>query len=240
VVEALQRHLSAFAELSDNDHALIASLASRNLREAAPRRDIVREGEKPTGVLCILEGWAAVYKQLPDGRRQITAFLIPGDLADANVFIVGRMDHSICAITPVRYAEIPPTEFEAMTDASPSIARALWRQTLVNGSISREWVLNIGQRTAYERLAHLLCEMFLKLKAAGLADESGCDWPLTQVDLAEATGLTSVHVNRTLQQMRRDGLIELQGRRLTIPDLRALMRVALFDPDYLHLEAPPA
>ena len=137
MVEALQRHLSAFAELSDNDHALIASLASRNLREAAPRRDIVREGEKPSGVLCILEGWAAVYKQLPDGRRQITAFLIPGDLA-------------------------------------------------------------------------------------------------------EATGLTSVHVNRTLQQMRRDGLIELQGRRLTIPDLRALMRVALFDPDYLHLEAPPA
>ena len=187
-------------------------------------------------MICILEGWASIYKQLPDGRRQVTAFLIPGDLADANVFILREMDHSISAITRVRYVEIAPAEFTAMMEASPRIDRAIWWHSLVTGAIAREWVLNVGQRTAYERLAHLLCEMVLKLRAAGLENGGGFDWPLTQADLAEATGLTAVHVNRTLQQLRRDGLVDLRSRRLAVPDLKALMRVGMFNPNYLHLE----
>ena len=191
-------------------------------------------------MICILDGWASVYKQLPSGRRQVTAFLIPGELGDANVFLLREMDHSIGAITRVRYAEISPADFEAMTDASPRIARALWWHSLVTASIAREWVLNVGQRSAYQRLAHLLCEMIVKLRAVGLIGEDGCDWPLTQTDLADATGLTPVHVNRTLQLLRSDGLIQLQGRRLIVPDLAALMRVGLFTPNYLHLERQPA
>ncbi len=240
MVEALQHYLQAFAELSPQDQSLIAELAGRNVREVAARRDLVCEGERPRGVICILEGWASVYKQLPSGRRQVTSFLIPGELGDANVFILREMDHSVGAITRVRYAEIAPADFEAMADASPRIARALWWHSLVTASIAREWVLNVGQRSAYERLAHLLCEMIVKLRAVGLADGDGYDWPLTQTDLAEATGLTSVHVNRTLQQLRSDGLIQLQGRRLVVPDLAALMRVGLFTPNYLHLERQPA
>ena len=240
MVEALQRYLQAFTELAPRDHALIAELAGRNVREAPARRDLVCEGEKPGGVICILDGWASVYKQLPSGRRQVTSFLIPGELGDANVFILGQMDHSIGAITRVRYAEIAPADFEAMADASPRIARALWWHSLVTASTAREWVLNIGQRSAYQRLAHLICEMIVKLRAVGLAGEGGYDWPLTQTDLGEATGLTPVHVNRTLQQLRGDGLIQLQGRRLVVPDLAALMRVGLFTPDYLHLERLPA
>lgn len=236
MVGMVRFNLGAFASLTAEDEALIAGLGGRGIREAAPRRDLICEGERPRGVICILDGWASIYKQLPSGRRQVTAFLIPGDLADANVFILREMDHSIGAITRVRYAEIAPADFETLTAASPRIATALWKHSLVNVSIAREWVLNVGQRTAYQRLAHLLCEMVVKLRAAGLADGDFHDWPLTQVDLAEATGLTSVHVNRTLQQLRQDGLIRLRARRLVVPDLAALMRVGLFTPNYLHLD----
>jgi CRP-like cAMP-binding protein len=232
----LQLHIEAFAALSPRERALIDRLAAKNVREATARRDIVREGEKPRAVILILEGWACCYKQLPDGRRQITSFLVPGDLGDANVFILGEMDHSVGAITPVRYAEIAPADFEQMMAESPTIARALWWHELVTVAIQREWTINIGQRTAFERLAHLLCEMFVKLRAVGLASGDSCDWPLTQADLADATGLTAVHVNRTLQELRRTELIALRGKRLLIPDLEALKRVAMFNPNYLHLE----
>ena len=233
--ETLQLHLEAFARLTDDDRALLDRVAARSVREIGPRRDIVREGEKPRAVTLILEGWAASYKQLRDGRRQITSFLIPGDLDDANAFILKHHDHSVASITPVRYAELGEADFQVMGE-SPRIARALWGHELATASISREWVVNVGQRTAYERLAHLICELFLKLEAVGLTRDGSCDWPLTQADLAEATGLTPVHVNRTLQALRRDRLIALYGRNLTIPDLPALQNVGLFNPDYLHLE----
>jgi CRP-like cAMP-binding protein len=232
----LRLNLEAFTRLSPHDRALIDRVASKNVREAGPRRDLVREGDAPRAVNLILEGWACCYKQLPDGRRQVTSFLVPGEFGDANVFILREMGHSVGAITRVRYAEIAPADFEALMDESPTIARALWWHALVTAEVQREWTLNVGQRTAYERIAHLMCEIFLKLRTAGLTRHDGCDWPLTQADLADATGLTSVHVNRTLQVLRRDGLIALHARRLTIPDLGALMAAGLFSPNYLHFD----
>ena len=235
MTEALQLHLGAFARLTDDDRARLARIAARHVREIGPRRDLVREGEKPRAMILILDGWAATYKQLRDGRRQITSFLIPGDPGDANVFVLARLDHSIASITPVRYAELSQADFDALVVESPSIARALWGHELATASIHREWVLNVGQRTAFERIAHLVCELFWKLEAVGLTQGFRCDWPLTQADIAEATGLTSVHVNRTLQQMRREGLIEIAGRKLAILNLARLQCVASFNPDYLHL-----
>jgi CRP-like cAMP-binding protein len=211
-------------------------VSRKTVREVAARRDLIREGEKPRGVNLILEGWACRYKQLPDGRRQIVHFFIPGDLCDANVFILKEMDHSIGAISRVRYGEISPSDFEEMMAQSPRITRSLWHNELVNAAVAREWVANVGQRTAYEALAHIFCEMFLRLKSAGLTDGDSCEWPVTQTDLADATGLTAVHVNRTLQELRRAGLIELTGRRLTIGDLPALMQVSMFNANYLHLD----
>jgi CRP-like cAMP-binding protein len=231
----LELHLEAFTELSAQDREIIAQYASKSVREVAPRRDLIREGEKPRAVNLMLEGWACRYKQLPDGRRQIVHFFIPGDLCDSNVFLLSEMDHSIGAITRLRYAEIAPGDFERMMSESPRLSRALWLNELVNAAVSREWVANVGQRTAYERLAHLLCEMFHRLEAVGLTDGDSCEWPLTQGDLADATGLTSVHVNRTLQELRREGLVELHGKRLTIPDLEKLKKAGLFNPNYLHL-----
>jgi len=206
------------------------------VREVGARRDLVREGEKPRAVNVVLDGWACRYKQLPDGRRQVVSFFLPGDLCDANVFILREMDHSIGAITKVRYAEIMPADFEDLMTQSPRITQALWWHELVTAAVQREWTTNVGQRSAYERIAHLLCELFIRLRQVQLTEGESCDFPLTQTDIADATGLTSVHVNRTLQELRREGLIGLAGKRLTIPDLRALMNVSMFNANYLHLD----
>jgi len=235
LTEALQLHLGAFARLTGDDRALIDKIAAKNVREIGPRRDIVREGEKPRAMVLILDGWAATYKQMRDGRRQITSFLVPGDPGDANVFVLARLDHSVASITQVRYAELSQADFDAITAESPGVARALWAHELSTASIHREWVINIGQRNAYERIAHLICELFQKLDSVGLTDGRRCDWPLTQADIADATGLTPVHVNRTLQQLRRDGLLALAARKLTVLDLARLRSVGGFNPDYLHL-----
>ena len=188
-------------------------------------------------MILIRDGWAACYKQLRDGRRQIVSFLI---LGDASVYLLGEMDHGVAAITAVRYAEIAAADFERMKAESPALARAFWRHELITAAINREWIVNVGQRDARERIAHLMCELFHKLEQAGRTEGNGCDWPLTQTDLAEATGLTPVHVNRTLQVMRGEGLIEQRGRRLAIPDLSVLRRVAHFNPNYLHPAADEA
>lgn len=215
---------------------MIERAAQKGIRDAAPRRDVLREGDKPRGVNLLIEGWACRYKQLPDGRRQILGFHIPGDLCGCNVFVPDEMDHSFAAVTRLRYAEIETVELQAMVRQSPRIARALWWNGLVDAAVAREWVANVGQRSAYERIAHLICEMFVRLQAVGRVEHHHCQWPLTQADLAAATGLTAVHVNRTLQELRRDGLIELQGRRLFIPDLAALKRVCAFNANYLHMD----
>jgi CRP-like cAMP-binding protein len=228
--------VETFARLSQEDRAALAAICRSPPLEVQPRRDLIREGDEPKAVRLVLSGWACCYKGLPDGRRQIVGFFVPGDFCDLNVYILREMDHSIGALTRVSYVLISPDEMDKLTHDHPRIAQALWWNELVNSSVQREWLLNIGQRTAYERLAHLLVEMFLRLRTVGLTDGTSCDFPITQSDLAEATGLTAVHVNRTLQDLRREGLIQLSGKRLTIPDLDRLMEAAMFNPNYLHLD----
>jgi CRP-like cAMP-binding protein len=230
----LALRIDSFAKLSREDRAAIDRI-SRSTREIAARRDLAREGDAPRYVHLILEGWAARYKTLPDGRRQIVAFFVPGDFCDLNIYILKAMDHNIGAITRLKVADIGPDEMEALTTTHPRVTQALWWQELVNGSIQREWTLNVGQRSAHERIAHLLVEMYLRLECVGLTRDQSCDFPLTQNDLADATGLTAVHVNRTLQELRRAGLIVLQGRTLTILDLNGLKNAGLFNDNYLHL-----
>jgi CRP-like cAMP-binding protein len=232
---ALKLHLEAYAKLSQDDRALLGRLTRKTVRQIGARRDLVREGDTPRAVNVVLEGWGCRYKQLPDGRRQVVSFFIPGDLCDANVFILQEMDHSIGAITAMKYAEIGPEDFEMLMAQSPRITQALWWHELVVASVQREWTTNVGQRSASERIAHLLCELFLRLRAVGRTRGDSCEFPLTQNDLADATGLTSVHVNRTVQELRREGLIALEKRSLTIHDLDALMKACMFNPNYLHL-----
>jgi CRP-like cAMP-binding protein len=233
--DALIAKLERFTRLSGADKAILNELGSKKVRRFGPREDILREGDTPSDVNLILSGWACRYKQLPDGRRQIIAFFLPGDLCDHNIFILREMDHSVGTITSVTVAGVSRESFEQATLHHPRITQALWWETLVNGSIQREWTVNLGRRDATERMAHLLCELFLRLNMVSLTKGNACDFPVTQTELADATGLTAVHVNRTLQELRSTGLIELKSRTLVIPDLPALMRAALFNTNYLHL-----
>jgi len=227
--------LDAFTRLSEDDRAALARLC-RNVRRVDARRDLISEGDKPKVINLMLEGWACRYKTLPDGKRQLISLFVPGDFCDLNVYILKEMDHSIGAITRLKVAEIDREAMDELTANYPRITQALWWHELVAAAIQREWTVNIGQRTAYERLAHFFVEVFLRLRTVGLTDGASCEFPLTQTDLAEATGLTAVHTNRMLQELRSDGMIRLERRRLTIPDLTKLMQAAMFNPNYLHLD----
>ena len=233
--ERVASKLQAYTRLSDADVSALDKLR-RDVRRVQARRDLVREGDKPRFVHLMLSGWACRYKTLPDGKRQIVGLFIPGDFCDLNVYILKHMDHNIGAITDIEVAAISPDEMERLTAAHPRITQALLWHELVTVAIQREWMLNLGQRSAYERIAHLFVELFLRLRTVGMTHGSDIDFPLTQSDLADATGLTAVHVNRTLQQLRSDGLIELERRHLRIPDLERLMNAAMFNPNYLHLD----
>jgi CRP-like cAMP-binding protein len=195
---------------------------------------MVQEGDKPAGMYLILEGWAMRYRQRADGSRQIIAILLPGDLC---IDPRGRpLNHTIASLTQVRYGVIPYLEFGERLAEAPDLAVALWRRQLETTSIQLEWIANSG-RSAIERIAHFLCETFSRARACGLAHGNECEFPLTQQDIAGVTGLTSVHVNRTLQQMRKDGLIELNGKRLTLLKPDGLGEVAIFDSAYLRVMA---
>jgi CRP-like cAMP-binding protein len=227
--------LEAFTRLSPDDRAALGEVA-RNICYVDARRDLISEGDKPRHVHLVLDGWACRYKQLPDGKRQIVSLFVPGDFCDVNVYILSQMDHSIGAITRLKVAMITPDEMNGLTAERPRITQALWWHELVTAAVQREWTLNLGQRSAYERLAHLLIELYTRLKTVGRAHKGHCDFPLTQNDLADATGLTAVHVNRTLQELRRDNLIELERKQLHILDLQRMIDVSMFNPNYLHLQ----
>lgn len=227
--------LEAFTRLSADDRVALAR-ASRNLRFVDPRRDLISAGDKPRVVHLILEGWACRYKQLPDGKRQIVGLFVAGDFCDLNVYVLKYLDCGIGAITRLKVSMIAPEDMVSLTTERPRITQALWWHELVAAAVQREWTLNVGQRSAYQRLAHLLSELYMRLQVIGRADDGRFDFPLTQNDLAEATGLTAVHVNRTLQDLRRDGLIELDRKQLQILDFERLTDVAMFDPSYLHLD----
>jgi CRP-like cAMP-binding protein len=233
---ALIRKLGCFTKLSREDKALLTRVTGERVRHFTQHEDIVAENSKPEVMILVLSGWASRYKVLEDGRRQIMAFFLPGDMCDLNVFLLRRMDHAIGAHTPVTVAEITRETYEELMHAYPRVVRALWWESLVSAAIQREWAMNLGQRDAAERVAHLFCEVFYRLKAVGLTVQNACELPLTQAELGEATGLSAVHVNRTLQELRASKLITLRGKVLTIPDLEALEAAALFSPAYLHLD----
>jgi CRP-like cAMP-binding protein len=230
----LAAKLRRFDELGDEDIRVLARAVSKT-RQLGPQESVVREGETPQTVHLLLSGHTCRYKVLSDGRRQITAVLVPGDTCDLHGFLLRRMDHGVLTLTNCTLAQMPREAVLEITDKHPRIARALWWSTLVDEAILREWVGNIGRRTASQRIAHLFCELLARLDAVGLAEDGSYEFPLTQAELADATGLSTVHVNRTLQELRATGLITLKGRMLAIRDAERLKTLAGFDPTYLHL-----
>jgi CRP-like cAMP-binding protein len=225
--------------LSAEEKKVLEGLCSTYLSFAADQ-DIVREGDHPTTSSVLLEGIVFRYQITPDGKRQILSFHIPGDVFDAQSFLLETMDHSVGALTACKLALIPHEKLAELTETHPRLGRAFWKDTLVDAAIFREWIVNVGRRSAYQRIAHLICEMFARLQVVGLAKDNRMGWPFTQTEIGDATGLSVVHVNRTLQELRQAGLIALSNPTLAIHDWEALQEAGQFDRRYLHLSPPPA
>lgn len=203
-------------------------------RTVLARKDLIREGDKPGPVIVILDGWAARYKVLPSGTRQIMAFLMPGDTCDLHINMLAEMDHSIVTVTTVTFATIPGSIMNELFDAHPEIARAMYVAQLIDEGTLRSWIVSLGRRSSIERVAHLLLELFLRAVRIGISSGQSMDLPLSQAVLADAMGMTPVHINRVLQELRRSGAIELQRGVLRIQDPAALTHLSGFDENYLH------
>lgn len=240
-LEPMARKLAYRVKLDAADHAAILALPC-TLRTIERNHFIVRERETTTHSCVMLSGFSVRSKLVGNGNRQIVAIHMKGEMVDLQNSLLEVADHSVQALTATRIAMIPRQEIVRLAAERPNVGRAMWIDTLVEGSISREWTTNVGRRDARTRLAHLLCEFSLRLKVAGLAEENGYELPMTQEQLGDATGLTSVHVNRTIKALEAEGLIErTTPRSIQIGDWRKLAAVGDFDANYLHLrEDEPA
>lgn len=225
--------LSELVELTGGDVAALDA-AVGHARKYAPRQDLIREGDEPGPVFVILEGWACRYKILPSGSRQIMAFLMPGDCCDLHVNMLTEMDHSIQAITVAQVATIPRTEMQTLLHKHSNIARAMYTAQLIDEGIMRAWIVSMGRRSSIERVAHLMCELYLRARNIGLTNDGRFALPLSQLVLADALGMTAVHINRVLKKLRQSGAMALSRGSLDILDPAKLVQIAGFDENYLH------
>ena len=205
-------------------------------RTVAADQIVVRAGEELHSSILLLSGWMARVKDLPSGERQVTELHVAGDFTDIHGFTLKCLDHDVMSLTECTVAVIPHDRLKDIIARYPRVARIYWFMTNMDASIQREWALSLGKRSAISRMAHLFCELYERLHVVGLTDGNSYQFPLTQRELSECLGLTVVHANRTIQELRRRGLIELENRCLTILDRRALEAVAQFDDAYLYLD----
>ena len=224
----LVRKLESIFPLQDDERQALLDLPMQ-VAVLKKDQDVVREGDRPSRSFAILSGLTCTYKMTGDGKRQIVAFSVAGDIPNVQSLHLKVLDISVATLTPCSVGFIQHEDLWNLCLRHPRIAAAFWRGTLVEGAAFREWILNVGRREAYPRLAHILCELVVRLKAVGLADEHACDLPITQGEFADALGITTVHVNRVLQQMRADGLIRTQGSRFIIPNWERLKQAGDFD-----------
>jgi len=231
--------LESILVLSEDEKDVLSKL-SGTIKTVGPRQDLVREGDRPSECCLILEGFACRYKLTNEGKRQIFSFHIPGDIPDLQSLHLDVMDHSLSSLCATKALYIPHEVIRDLTRRCPRIGDVFWRDTLIDGAVFREWILNLGRREAYGRMAHLLCELYVRLKAVGLTTGDAYEFPLTQAEFGDALGLSTVHVNRTLQDLRGEGLITLRSGSVTVLDWDRLRQAGEFDPTYLHLRKAAA
>jgi len=226
--------LEAFTDLTPVDRHWLATMSSVTNRVKAGTT-LINEGDLPHDVILILEGFAFRYKTTPEGKRQIFAYLVPGDFCDLHVALLDEMDHSIGTLSACRVVKIPKRTVVDLTVNHPTLAKAFWWCTLVDEATLREWLVNVGQRSALQRVAHLFCEMHVRLEAVNLTVGGSFELPVTQTELGDTVGMSNVHANRSLKSLREAGLMTLRGRSVRIPDVGKLKQFASFNPNYLHL-----
>ena len=236
--EVALRKLRVRDAVSADEEAVLRDAVSE-VREFAAHKTIVQAGMVLTHSTLLLDGIACRYKDLSEGQRQIMELHVAGDFVDIHGFLLKQLDHHVGAMTPVRVALVPHERLREITETQPHLARLLWFSTLIDAAVHREKILSIGRRDALARVAHLLCELYVRLETVGLAADHRYGLPLIQSDLADATGLTSVHVNRMLKALRDEGLLTFRGGEVIIHDWQALARRAEFDVAYLHLDRRP-
>jgi CRP-like cAMP-binding protein len=237
--ELLVRKLERTAELSGSQRDALGQLEAVRVSVDA-HTDIVREGDRPTSVTLLLEGFCCRYKLVTDGKRQITSFHIPGDLPDLPALFLSVADHNLCSLVPSQLAMIAHAAMLSLFHEQPRLAHLFWRDTLIDAAVFREWMVGIGRRAAFTRVAHLFCELVVRMQAVGLSSDYSVELPLTQTDIADALGLSTVHVNRTLQEIRSAGLIKLSRGRLVVLDWEGLCDAGEFEQSYLHRQRAKA
>jgi CRP-like cAMP-binding protein len=205
-------------------------------RMVPAKTTIIHAGQLLSTSTLLLDGLMCRYKDLRNGQRQITELHVAGDFVDLHSFSLKRLDHNIMTLTPCHIAIVPHRALNDITERHPHLARIYWFSTNLDAAVHREWMLSLGRRSALSKVAHLFCELHVRLGLVGLTDQAGYDLALTQIDLAECVGMTPVHVNRLLRDLREQGAVEFGKGRVTIGDLNLLRRIAEFDPAYLYLE----
>ena len=225
--------LNGFSRLSPDEVDALAA-ATADQRRYAAKHDLIREGDRPGPVFVVLEGWACRYKILPNGSRQILAYLMPGDSCDLHVGLLAEMDHSIQTVTPALVATVARQEMDDIFTRHPGIAKAMYLGQLIDEGTMRAWITSMGRRASIERVAHLMCELYLRARNIGLTLEPPFALPLSQTMLADSLGMTPVHLNRVLKELRGTGSMTLQRGSLIIEDPGRLIQIAGFDENYLH------
>jgi CRP-like cAMP-binding protein len=226
-----------FIAFGDTDQLRLDDLVATAKRQTfGAREDILPEGKKVGHIHLVLHGLAARSKVLADGRRQIMAFLIPGDLCDVEVFVLEAMDHSIVAMSETTCALIPASTIKDLLIESSRLTTALWWSTMTDSAVLRERIIDHGRRGARERVAHLFYEMLIRNRAVCETADNSFPFPVTQEELSDATGMTPVHVNRMLKELRDDGLVDFSRGIVTVLDTKGLKQAAKFDATYLHFD----
>ena len=234
-LQPMLRRLRYWVSLDSADEAALLALPHQ-VRQVERHGYLVREHDRTSQTCLLLTGFAMRHKIVGDGARQIVSIHMAGDLVDLQNSMLRVADHSVQMLTQCRAAAIPKDAILALAAERPRVAQALWHDTLIDASVSREWIANVGRRDARTRIAHLLCEFALRLKVAGLGEDSDYELPMTQEQLGDCTGLTSVHVNRTVRGLEVEGLITRRNSRsITIGDWQKLAKAGDFDSNYLHL-----
>jgi CRP-like cAMP-binding protein len=238
VHKTLVRKLKEHSRLTSDDLAAINAL-SHTVRKLKPNEDLIRQGDDPDVSAVVLSGMVARYHLLHDGVRQYLSFHMAGDMPDSQALFVDKMDHAVCAIGPALIALIPHKELLATFNRRPSIAFAIWRETLIDAAIFREAITNNSARPMPARMAHLFCELFYRARASGLTPGNTLVAPISLVQLGETLGMSIATVNRTLQELRASRSVNFQRGRLGVKDWKRLAELAQFSPAYLHQKKPP-
>lgn len=238
MIEAHLAKLRKRDKISADEEAAIRG-AIGDVRKAAADEVVIPAGVELTESTLLIDGWTARVRDLANGNRQITELNLTGDFIDLHSFTLKRLDHDVMALSPCTLATVTHDKLREITERFPHLTRVYWLSTNLDAAIHREWAVSLGRRSALSAMAAIFCELFIRLEIIGRTHGDSFDFPLTQERLAECLGMTAVHANRTIQELRAQELVRLQGKVLTILDRKRLEAVAEFNPDYLYLEQKP-